>query len=38
MEALKTTDVFEFFVDHLSGFDNALAAFGLRIEDYPNFW
>ena len=38
MEAVKTTDVFEFFVEHLSGFDNALAAFGLRIEDYPNFW
>ncbi|QEH33011.1 hypothetical protein OJF2_15060 [Aquisphaera giovannonii] len=38
MEAVKTTDVFEFFVEHLSGFDNALAAFGLRIEDYPSFW
>jgi hypothetical protein len=38
MEAVKTKDVFEFFVEHLSGFDNALAAFGLRIEDYPNFW
>ncbi len=38
LNALKTSDVFDFFTEHLSGYDNALARFGLNVDDYPSFW
>ena len=36
--ALKTKNIFDFFVDHLSGFDNALSQAGYSINSYPGKW
>lgn len=37
-QALKTKNVFDFFVDHLSGLDNALSQDGYSIQSFPGKW
>lgn len=36
--ALKTINKFDFFVDHLSGFDNSLSQGGFSIKNFPSKW
>jgi hypothetical protein len=38
VEALKTSNCWNFFVDHLSGYNNALSKEGYDIEALPNCW
>ncbi len=38
LQCLKTKNRFSFFVDHLSGFDNALKEGGLHIKIFPGKW
>jgi hypothetical protein len=38
LSALKTFNIWDFFVDHLGGYSNALNACGLSIDDFPDRW
>ena len=38
LDALKTVRFWDFFVDHLSGYSNALEKSGHNIENLPNCW
>jgi len=37
-KALKTKNVFDFFVDHLSGFDKEISKIGHSIKYFPGLW
>jgi hypothetical protein len=38
LKALKTANHWDFFVNHLSGYSNALEKSGHNIENFPNYW